>query len=364
MFMTVICLTLVSVKSFANRKLAESYIDTYKSIAIAEMKRTGIPASIKLAQGILESDLGRSPLAYQANNHFGIKCGGQWEGEKFYRHDDDVDSSGTIIESCFRGFVSPEESYMAHSEFLMNPSKRSRYGFLFDIASTDYVGWANGLKFAGYATDPSYPQKLIKIIESNNLYKLDEPVMILRQTDVLVTAEHSNSNPQLNKSSQSNTKIIKLETKTENNIPKSTRYVISKTNDLKNIVASGHETIDQIAAKNNVSVHELMRYNEACKSKDYRPARDEIVFLEKKKRAFHTKDNTSHTVAKGETIYSISQLYGIRLESLLAKNNLPNNAEPILGSKISLSDNLSKKDTPKYTFPEKFDSFVNLGNLK
>jgi flagellum-specific peptidoglycan hydrolase FlgJ len=162
----------------ANKKLTENYIYTYKNIAISEMKRTGIPASIKLAQGILESDLGRSPLANLANNHFGIKCGKDWGGEVFYKLDDDTDSTGTLIESCFRAFSSGAESYTAHSEFLTNPAKASRYGFLFDLASTDYVGWANGLKFAGYASDPSYPQKLIKIIENNKLYLFDENIQL------------------------------------------------------------------------------------------------------------------------------------------------------------------------------------------
>ena len=121
-----------------NSKLAQSYINNYKEVAIQEMHRTGIPASIKLAQGLLESDWGRSDLAKTANNHFGIKCGGKWAGGTFYKEDDDKNSKGQLIESCFRSFGSPTESYMAHSDFLSDPKKEYRYGFLFNYESTDY----------------------------------------------------------------------------------------------------------------------------------------------------------------------------------------------------------------------------------
>ena len=144
---------------------ALSYIEKYKHIAVAEMDRTGIPASIKMAQGILESGVGESELANTANNHFGIKCGGEvWTGKTHYVWDDEV------VKSCFRVYASAEESYIAHSEFLLNPKKDFRYGALFKLDKTDYKGWANGLQKSGYATSKTYSKNLISIIERLELY--------------------------------------------------------------------------------------------------------------------------------------------------------------------------------------------------
>jgi flagellum-specific peptidoglycan hydrolase FlgJ len=140
--------------------LATSYISRFKDIAIAERKRTGVPASIKLAQAILESGYGRSTLAQKANNHFGIKCGGDWTG-KTYRH----------RSSCYRAYSSADDSFRQHSDFLAG---RSHYASLFKLKVTDYKGWAKGLRKAGYATDPSYPSKLIELIERYKLYRYDQ----------------------------------------------------------------------------------------------------------------------------------------------------------------------------------------------
>ena len=133
----------------------QEYIQKYSEIAVSEMLRTGIPASITLAQGILESDSGRSDLAVNANNHFGIKCHNDWNGLS-YRHDDETS------QECFRAYSSPEESFVAHSDFL---KERNRYAALFKLDSKDYKGWASGLSYCGYATDPMYPEKLVRIIE-------------------------------------------------------------------------------------------------------------------------------------------------------------------------------------------------------
>ena len=148
-----------------------SYINQYKYIAISEMDRTGIPASIKLAQGLLESGSGTSTLAVEANNHFGIKCGGAWSGETFHREYDDYNNEGQLIKSCFRKFDNPEQSYYAHSAFLTD---QKRYQFLFTLPSGDYEGWAYGLKKAGYATDKAYPRKLINLIEKYELFQYDQ----------------------------------------------------------------------------------------------------------------------------------------------------------------------------------------------
>ena len=149
--------------SFATKTPQQAYIDKYAALAVHEMYRSGVPASITLAQGMLESGNGLSELAVKGNNHFGIKCHNNWTGGKMY-HDDDAKGE------CFRKYSDPELSYRDHSDFLRY---RDRYKFLFDLDPTDYEGWAHGLRKAGYATDPSYPQKLIRLIEEYDLHKLD-----------------------------------------------------------------------------------------------------------------------------------------------------------------------------------------------
>ena len=168
-----------------------AYIQQYKTIAQQEMDRVGIPASIKMAQGILESASGRSTLAKQSNNHFGIKCGKNWTGEEVYRHDDDY-KDGLLVRSCFRAYDDPAKSFMALSDFLTD---NRRYAFLFELDVYDYKGWAHGLRKAGYATDPNYPSKLIRIIEEYELYLLDlgvsqdEPILAAVDHDVITIEE-------------------------------------------------------------------------------------------------------------------------------------------------------------------------------
>lgn len=148
--------------SSGNKYTAEAYIERFKNIAVAEMNNYGIPASIKLAQGLLESGNGNSELALQANNHFGIKCASDWRGKSIRKDDDEKDE-------CFRVYDNPEDSYKDHSEFL----KRKRYASLFELKKSDYEGWAKGLKAAGYATNPKYPELLISLIERYSLNRFD-----------------------------------------------------------------------------------------------------------------------------------------------------------------------------------------------
>ena len=162
---------LLAISGFSQDRL--DYINRFKDVAVVEMHRTGIPASIKLAQGILESNAGASMLAERANNHFGIKCGSAWKGKTMLRKDDDRNAQGKLVKSCFRSFGSAEESFVAHSDFLLDPNKKYRYGFLFGLGSDDYRGWAHGLKKAGYATNPNYPKLLIRIIEEYQLSKIE-----------------------------------------------------------------------------------------------------------------------------------------------------------------------------------------------
>ncbi len=152
------------------RIVTQAYIERFAPLAIEEMHRAGIPASIKLAQALVESNAGRSKLALESNNHFGIKCKAYWTGQSYYHKDDDLDNKGNLVESCFRAYNDIESSFIDHSEFLRFSGKYDR---LFTIELTDYKAWANGLKSCGYATDQSYTNKLIQTIETYKLYRFD-----------------------------------------------------------------------------------------------------------------------------------------------------------------------------------------------
>lgn len=157
------------------KKLA--YVKKYSWLAIEEMRRTGIPASIKLAQAIVESHSGTSPLATEANNHFGLKCGKEWTGKTMFRVDDDRDAYGFLIESCFQSYTTIRESYMRHSDHLLNPAKMDRYGYLFALDVLDYRAWAEGLQKGGYSTNPLYAQILIQTIDELALREYDLRVL-------------------------------------------------------------------------------------------------------------------------------------------------------------------------------------------
>lgn len=160
---------------------AHDYISQYQEVAVTEMYRVGVPASITIAQALHESNIGQSELAQNANNHFGIKCKRYWKGGKYYYKDDDKDDHGTLIESCFRSYETVYDSYIDHSNFL---NFTPHYRKLFDLSQTDYMGWAHGLKKAGYATDPAYAEKLISYIEKYDLALLDyhpNPLRVIRE---------------------------------------------------------------------------------------------------------------------------------------------------------------------------------------
>ena len=164
---------LLSFKSDSRSKLdllAQDYIETYKDLAVIEMYRTGVPASITLAQALHETNYGQSRLATEANNHFGIKCKSYWNGKSFYHKDDDFDTNGNLIHSCFRKYDIVMFSYIDHSNFLR---EGKHYATLFEYDKTDYESWAYGLKRCGYATDPGYAEKLISKIQKYDLSKFD-----------------------------------------------------------------------------------------------------------------------------------------------------------------------------------------------
>ena len=344
-----------------NKKLASTYINNYKDIAVEEMHRTGIPASIKLAQGLLESDWGRSDLAVTANNHFGIKCGGKWNGNTFYKEDDDKDHSGKLIKSCFRSFSSPLESYMAHSDFLTDPNKEYRYGFLFEYESTDYIAWAKGLKKSGYATDPNYPKKLIKIIERYDLSRFDKNTSEEHKTYAVTKTRKKSSV----KSRSSNNK--KVDNKHDEAISKTYRsrsikrsgtsmpakhvsrlkYDIESINRCRMVLAKGGETLHELSKSIGLSVEEILQFNEIYDHKDEVLTNGEIVYIEKKKRSYRG-DYEYHKVKEGETMESIAQLYGMRLKSLYSKNRMPKNSSTFPGAKLSIRKTVSLNERPKF----------------
>jgi len=279
-----------------------SYIRKYQDLAIAEMMRTGIPASIKLAQAILESNCGQSELACKANNHFGIKCGGSWNGKAFHKEDDDY-ANGKLVKSCFREFECVKDSYIAHSDFLADPGKATRYSSLFLLDRADYKGWAKGLSKAGYATDPQYANRLIEIIEKYELFRFDNEYEHMLASD----APPSSAALQL----------------------------VKYTNDVKYTRALKGDNALTIARRNEMSVGQLMRYNENINRKDQALETGEKVYLESKKSKNHGKQKY-HVLKEAEDLADISSLYGIKLESLIKRNGLKKNEVPAPKQKIML----------------------------
>ena len=264
------CLTL---QAQTRNKQYEDYIKKYRELAVEEMKKYHIPASITLAQGLLESGAGQSTLARKSNNHFGIKCGSDWTG-KTVSHDDDARGE------CFRAYKHPKDSYEDHSKFLAG---RPRYASLFNLNITDYKGWARGLKKAGYATNPRYADQLIGIIELYELYKYDDKNYL---------------------------KWIK-----KNPNPHQT-YI---ANDLLYIVVRAGDSWKSISQEFDISQKKLRKYNDLYKG--YALQVGDILYLEKKNKKAD-KEHIVHVLRAGESMYSISQKYGIRLKNLYKLNKM------------------------------------------
>ncbi len=257
----------------------QHYINQYKNVAIDQMNRWKIPASITLAQGLLESGAGKSRLARQANNHFGIKCHG-WTGKKTYENDDRRNE-------CFRAYSSVYESYEDHSRFL---ASGQRYQGLFRLSTKDYKGWAKGLKAAGYATNPRYAQSLIDIIELYRLYEYD-------------------SGKDFDKY------VFKMSKQADFD------YEVKSFNKNYYVIARSGDSFRTIGKAMKVSYRKLAKINERDKNDTLEEG--EIVWL-KRKRKNAPKDYKGrlHYVRVGESMYSISQTYGIRLKSLYKLNDL------------------------------------------
>lgn len=315
----------------------KAYIDRYKHIAVAEMDRSGVPASIKMAQGILESGSGESELATKANNHFGIKCGGDWLGTTHYVWDDEP------VKSCFRVYTNAEQCYVEHTEFLRNPKKDYRYGFLFrDIDRTDYKGWANGLQTAGYATSQTYAKKLISLIERYELYKLDH--LTLKTTEV--------SDQELALIFNVQKDAPKYETKSDTftglpdvHVPKDvwahfvTDSVVKQqsdkvfiANNLQTVLAPEGKSLAEIAKQHHIKRKKLIRFNEL---KGRKVLTGQYLYLHKKHKRY-TGNTVRHIVRSGQTMYDIAQYYGIQLKALHKLNKAYRDEEPNTGMQVFL----------------------------
>lgn len=342
------CLCLLSASGLAQDAIIPNFIERYKEIAIEEMHRTGIPASIKLAQAILESDAGQSDLAINSFNHFGLKCGVEWDGPTFFKKDDDFDRRGRLIPSCFRVFETPEASFVAHSEFLMDPRKHYRYGFLFKLDRLDYKSWAWGLKQSGYATNPRYAILLINIIEKNELYSYDyyEPQNLLASTS-------SASPPPPPKPTYTQSLIQKRQIQSPEwrqrpeKVPGIEEIVTN--NGLKMVYARQGDTPESIASRYHRSLRDIISANERIETRDQVLQFPERVYFEKKKKSYKGSIKY-HTVEEGETMYMISQTYGIQLERLYIRNRMYPGTEPAFGERIRLRGMVKSKERPKLRY--------------
>jgi len=307
------------------------YITQYADIAINEMVRTGVPASIKIAQGILETQAGKSKLVAESNNHFGIKCKSNWDGPKVY-HDDDAQGE------CFRKYKDAISSYKDHSDFL---KLQPRYTSLFELDVDDYKGWAWGLKKAGYATNPIYAETLIKFIEDYQLnilndYAEDEEQEKYDLSDYIGEITKNGLTPSTvttkSSSSFSNKKISYPED-------------VFKINNVKVIYATEGTSLLAVAKKYKIALPKLLSYNELPKSNSVLK-KSELVFLQPKKSV---GNKSIHRVKRNESLRDISQHEGIKLASLLQYNQLKANSKLKVGQKL----NLKPKKGTSYKQPVK-----------
>jgi LysM repeat protein len=286
------------------------YIELYKDIAIREMKRMGVPAAITLAQGILETESGNSVLVRKSNNHFGIKCKSSWTAGGV-SHDDDA------IGECFRQYKTGEDSYRDHSNFLRG---NSRYSFLFKLDVTDYKAWANGLKQAGYATNPKYPQILIKNIEQYNL----------QQYTLLAAGEVPKFDAANYEDDKEEPVIAEKNQTPDESILDISDKVVS-VNGSKCVFAGKGTSLLVVATKNNIALSKLLSFNELAE--DGMLTKDQFVYLEKKSK---TGDRDFYTATGGESLYDMAQKNGVQLQYLLDYNKLSGSETIAAGRKIYL----------------------------
>ena len=289
------CSVLLCSSLSAQKLSTEDYIRQYKEWAIENMQLKKVPASITLAQGILESSSGNSSLATKANNHFGIKCHG-WPGGTYYMDDD-------APNECFRKYASVLDSYNDHADFL---SGKERYSGLFKLDIMDYKGWAQGLKDAGYATNPKYASLLIDLIEKYKLYDYDQQAM----DPAYVNNKNNNNNPNNNSNNNNNSNT---------NNTGSVKSKIIFVNGLKAVKVQKGQTKDQVAVEFELKPKQLVKYNEIGPGDEL--YENEVIFLEPKRNSAEPAFGT-YIVKQGDTFYSIAQQYGMKMEALMKKNNM------------------------------------------
>lgn len=304
----VITAIILSSNLFAQRISPDEYIHTYCSMAVAEMKRSGIPASVTLAQGILETECGNSDLVKKSNNHFGIKCKSTWTGESV-SHTDDAPNE------CFRKYNNPADSYKDHSDYLKTSP---RYAALFQLAPSDYKGWAYGLKRAGYATNPQYPQIVISNIEKYNLQQYDN------------LTEQDFDNLAVNKLLSAQKPVVQNITVDITAIENSIKLK-NKINGLKALMAPKGTSLLVIASKANIDLGKLLEFNDL--STDGLINDEQVIYLEKKPKQ---GNRDFYIVLQIETLYDISQNNAIQLKYLLELNNMDENQTVQKGTKIKL----------------------------
>lgn len=311
LFLVIITWYLPIGMSAQQRITTEQYIETYKETAIEKMRDYKIPASITLAQGILESGSGNSDLARKANNHFGIKCHKEWTGKTYYQTDD-------APNECFRSYKNAEESFNDHSLFL---TQRDRYAGLFLLDISDYKAWAAGLKKAGYATNPRYPELLITIIEKYNLSAYDN--LVLNKKVDRDKTEISEISYAFNPVNPSDYKVVGKS--------KEGRFIHSN-NGIKLVFARENETIEAIADEFDVYSYQLYKCNDL--KKGHKPEKGMMIYLEKKHRK--SAKVKTHKLRDGESLHAVSQLYGIRLDRLYKMNKITAGQKVKIGSQLKV----------------------------
>lgn len=315
-----------------------AYVEKYAPVAVNEMKRSGVPASITLAQGLLESRAGQSALASKGNNHFGVKCHKDWKGREF-RQDAEIQNE------CFRAYASADESFRDHSDFLRY---QDRYKFLFELDPTDYKGWAHGLKKAGYATDPAYPQKLIKIIEEYKLYEYD-----LDEVETAAKAKPAertkiSGNEKEKKTARDGKRHVSVPAQTplalekprqlDRNYAEEHHYVISRTmlsgNGVPFITSVEGETYSSIARSHNLFLKELLAYNDL--DREIALEKGTVVYLQPKKQRTEKGLDKYIVSSDTETLRDIAQRFAVKIKSLKKMNSLADDYRPSEGDSIRL----------------------------
>lgn len=314
----VLCICPISFVNAQSASEIRAYIDKYSEIALNQQKEYGIPATITLAQGILESGAGTSKLTLNTNNHFGIKAIGGWGGDYYLAWDDEP------VKSKFRVYASAEESFRDHSKVLANSP---RYSYLFKKSIYDYRGWAVGLQSAGYATAPNYAKALIGYIEAFSLYKINggvklKPGKTVIINEMVIVSAPGDSQEQTLEESEEEQEVSRLVS----------RFVV-QVNDVRCSILGPGQSLSQMCQKYDIPMNKIFEYNEVASERQIKEGA--IVYLARKKNRFNGMQDV-YRVKEGDSLYSISQMYGIRLNSLARMNKRQTFSQVTVGEKIRL----------------------------